>query len=129
MNKKYLQFFSSVVSFELSGCYCNAAELCVSLLMLRGSTKWRGMVMSVSNKITDCSYQYTIQPDLVTSYFQFLGAFENTVRRKRFWSDEIIEEVKDLVPSEEFRLQQKGIDDLVSRLHKVDEVDGNYVEI
>jgi hypothetical protein len=52
------------------------------------------MVMSILNKITDCSYQHTIQPDLVTSDFQFLGAFENTVRRKRFWSDEVIEEVK-----------------------------------
>ena len=30
--------------------------------------------------------------------------------------------------SEEFRLEQKGIDDLASRLHKAVEVDGDYAE-
>jgi hypothetical protein len=30
--------------------------------------------------------------------------------------------------SEEFRLEQKGIDDLVSRLHIAVEVDGDYAE-
>jgi hypothetical protein len=61
MNKKCLQFFP-VINFELSAFYRSATEQYLSLLMLRGSTKWRGTGMSVSNKNSYCSYPPTIQP-------------------------------------------------------------------